>query len=145
MTAPAPGIPITNSYWKVADDEGQYFVNNIWVEIEVIEPEAPPPAFSVTSVNLAAIPPSFVGPCPFTFAITADITTNGPGTVTYYWKRSDGYEFGNDSVVFDSAGTKQVGIPTIIPVAGMHWMKIYIDEPNHQLFGPVDFHLACQM
>ena len=30
-------------FWKVADDKGQYFVNNIWVEIEVIEPTAPPP------------------------------------------------------------------------------------------------------
>jgi hypothetical protein len=25
-------------FWKVADDEGQYFVHNIWVEIEVIDP-----------------------------------------------------------------------------------------------------------
>ena len=143
----APGPEGTyKGYWKVADDEGQYFVNNIWVEIEVVEPAAPPPPeFSVTSVNLTAIPPFFLGPCPFTFTFKADITTNGAGTVSYYWKRSDGYEFGNDSIVFTSAGTQTVSILNIMPVAGVHWMKIYIDEPNHQLFGPVSFQLACQL
>ena len=41
----APGSAGTyKGYWKIADDEGQYFVHNIWVEIEVIEPAAPPPA-----------------------------------------------------------------------------------------------------
>lgn len=31
-------------FWKIADDEGQYYVNTMWVEIDVIEPAAPPPA-----------------------------------------------------------------------------------------------------
>lgn len=61
--------------------------------------------FAVTGVNLTVIPPSFMGPCPFTFAFTVDITTNGPGTVSYYWKRSDGTEYGHSSIVFGSAGT----------------------------------------
>ena len=40
----APGSEGTyKGFWKIADDEGQYFVHNIWVEIEVIEPAAPPP------------------------------------------------------------------------------------------------------
>jgi len=40
----APGSGGTyKGFWKVADDEGQYFVHNIWVKIEVI-PAAPPPS-----------------------------------------------------------------------------------------------------
>ena len=40
----APGSAGTyKGRWKIADDEGQYYVHNIWVEIEVIEPAAPPP------------------------------------------------------------------------------------------------------
>jgi len=40
----APGSAGTyKGFWKIADDEGEYFVHNIWVEIEVIEPAAPPP------------------------------------------------------------------------------------------------------
>jgi len=40
-------------YWKIADDEGEYFVHNIWVEIEVIEPAAPslPPAIAALTLN----------------------------------------------------------------------------------------------
>ncbi|MDO9546798.1 MAG: NBR1-Ig-like domain-containing protein [Pelolinea sp.] len=35
----APGSGGTyKGFWKVADDEGEYFVHNIWVEIEVINP-----------------------------------------------------------------------------------------------------------
>ena len=139
----APGSAGTyKGIWKVADDEGQYYVHLIYVEIEVIELAAPSTAFTVTSVNLTAIPPSFLGPCPFIFAFTANITTNGLGTVSYYWKRSDGMEYGHGSIVFGSAGTQTVGITSI---AGMHWMKIYIDEPNHQFFGPVNFQFACQL
>jgi hypothetical protein len=41
----APGSGGTyKGFWKIADDEGQYFVHNIWVEIDVIAPAAPPPA-----------------------------------------------------------------------------------------------------
>jgi len=133
LTAPATG----GSYkgiWRVVSDSNEELIHNIWVKIVV-----PSPVFSVTSVSLTVIPPSFMGPCPFTFAFTADITTNGPGTVSYFWKRSDGTEYGHDSIVFGSAGTQTVGISSITPIAGMHWMKIYIDSPNHQFFGPVNF------
>jgi hypothetical protein len=40
-------------FWKIADDKGQYYVHNIWVEIEVIEPAAPPlpPAIAALTLN----------------------------------------------------------------------------------------------
>jgi len=137
MTAPASAGTYQGN-WKLVDDNGDNLINNVFVKIKVkSEP------FAVTSVNLTAIPPSFMGPCPFTFAFTAVITTNGPGMVSYYWKRSDGTEYGHGSIDFGSAGTQTVGISSITPVAGMHWMKIYIDEPNHQFFGPVNFQLVC--
>ena len=37
LTAPA-SAGTYKGFWKVADDDGQYFVHNIWVEIEVIVP-----------------------------------------------------------------------------------------------------------
>jgi hypothetical protein len=42
LIAPAGGGNY-KGYWKIADDDGAYYVNNIWVEIEVIAPAAPPP------------------------------------------------------------------------------------------------------
>jgi hypothetical protein len=52
LKAPAAGGNY-KGYWKVADDEGAYFVNNIWVEIEVIVPAAPPlpPAIAALTLN----------------------------------------------------------------------------------------------
>lgn len=50
----APGSGGTyKGYWKIADDEGQYYVNNIWVEIDVIELAAPPlpPAIAALTLN----------------------------------------------------------------------------------------------
>jgi len=137
LTAPATGGTYKGT-WRAVSDSNEEFIHNIWAQIVV-----PSPVFSVTGVNLTAIPPSFVGPCPFLFAFTADITTSGPGTVSYYWKRSDGTEYGHASVVFGSAGTQQVSITSLTPISGVHWMKIYIDEPNHQFFGPVNFQLVC--
>ena len=135
----APSSPGTyTGYWKLVDDAGDSMVDNIWAQIVV-----PEEMFAVTSVTMNAIPPVFAGPCPFPFQITAAITVSAPGTVTYYWKRSDGGEFGHSSITFSSAGTQTVSTTWIQPIAGAFWMKIYIDEPNHQYFGPVTYTLSC--
>ena len=58
----APGSAGTyKGYWKIADDEGKFFVHNIWVEIEVIVPAAPPPAkpdLLITEFSLNPNPPT---------------------------------------------------------------------------------------
>ena len=137
MTAPAaPGT--YQGYWKLVDDEGENLINNVWAKIKVTSDP-----FAVTSVSITAIPPVFVGPCPFPFTFNAEITVNGPGTVTYFWEREDSGQFGHASVAFASAGSKIVNTvwPQVIP--GAHWMKIYIDEPNHQYLGKADYTVNC--
>jgi len=137
MTAPA-SAGTYQGFWKLVADDGENLIHNVWVKIKVkSEP------FAVTSVTLTAIPPFFTGPCPFHFQFTADITSSGIGTVTYYWERDDGGQFGHGFVNFDSPGTKSVSTvwPQVIP--GAHWMKIYIDTPNHQYFGPADYTVIC--
>jgi hypothetical protein len=91
--------------------------------------------FAVTSVDM-----SVSGGCG-NFQIQADIKTNGAGTVTYKWIRSDG---GTDTathpdLVFDSAGTKSVTTSWSTTASGDKWMDIYIDKPNHQQFGRANF------
>ncbi len=137
MTAPA-NSGTYQSFWKLVDDNGDNLINNVWVKIKVkSEP------FAVTSVNLTVLPPVFTGPCPFPFPFIAEITSSGPGTVTYFWERSDGGQYGHASLDFAAAGTKTVNTvwPQIIP--GAHWMKIYIDNPNHQYFGGANYTLIC--
>jgi hypothetical protein len=72
--------------------------------------------------------------CPI---VTAHITANGAGDVTYHWTRSDGATGTSATVHFNSAGTKDVQEKWYLGSAatGSHWLGIYIDDPNHQDFG----------
>ena len=137
MTAPA-SAGTYQGYWKLVDDNGENLINNIWVKI-IVKSEP----FAVTGVNLTAIPTSYAGVCPFPFQFTADITTSGPGTVTYFWESSDMGPCGHVSLNFDAAGTKTVSTTELPFFSGLHWMKIYIDDPNHQYFGPLNYSVTC--
>ena len=115
--------------WQIQNDSGEKFAK-IYVEINVGNLD-----FAVTSVNL-----SVTGSCGH-FVITADITTNSEGEVTYKWKRSDGAidNANHPPVKFTSAGTKSVSTDWYLGASGSHWMDIYIDAPNHQQFGRANF------
>jgi len=115
--------------WQIQNDSGELFAK-IYVLIQVGTP-----CFAVTSVNL-----SVSGSCGH-FVITAHITTNGAGEVTYKWKRSDGGidTTNHPTLIYTSAGTQSVSTDWHLNAAGSHWMDIYIDAPNHQQFGRADF------
>ncbi|MBN1302840.1 MAG: hypothetical protein JXA13_00290 [Anaerolineales bacterium] len=125
--------------WKLRNAAGVYFAT-VWVEIKVETA-----AFAVTSVNytLTTWDGTYTN-CP---KVIASITTNGPGDVTFKWKRMDSPNGGSlETITFNSAGTKNVeyewqrgntwkGTDT--------WVGIYIDDPNHQDFGHLEFDEAC--
>ena len=68
-----------------------------------------------------------------------NIITSAAGKVTYYWTDSQGGQSGTQSVNFDAAGTQTVNYTVTVNATGAHWVKLYIDQPNHQLFGPKEF------
>ncbi|MBT3320863.1 MAG: hypothetical protein HN392_01120 [Anaerolineae bacterium] len=120
--------PTNGSYrgnWQIRNTSDELFAK-VYVQIEVGHPE-----FAVTSVNVSS-----TGTCG-NFLITAAITTNGPGEVTYNWERSDsGVDNANHpTLVYTSASTKSVSTSWSLGASGSHWMDIYIDDPNHQQFG----------
>jgi hypothetical protein len=124
-------------YWKLQANDGFKFAQ-VYVQIKV-----PSAAFAVTSVALKSSPSSYDGACPKTFTIEADITTSAAGKVTYQWKRSDGITSDVKSVTFDSKGTKTVQFDWELNSSETHWVKLYIDAPNHQWFGPIDIPVTC--
>lgn len=150
MQAPSSSGTYTG-YWGLYSDANQYF-GKIWVTLKAGTVPAPPvplPGFAVTSVTYAI---DFVtqspGACPadVTFNIQANITTNGAGTVTYYWAKSDGTNTATQTLTYGGASTQTVLLThTITGVAADsdYWVKIYIDNPNHQLFSPMAFHVNC--
>ena len=92
--------------------------------------------FAVTSVSM-----SVSGSCGG-FTITANVTANGAGNVTYKWIRSDGATdtLAHPPIVFAAAGNQSVNTTwSVSAPASSFWMDIYIDSPNHQQFGRANF------
>ncbi len=118
-------VPVVNGY------QGKSFYVDIKVQGPATATNTSVVAFAVTSVAVAN-----GGACG-AFTVTANITTNGAGSVTYHWVRSDGAIDGvsHPPVVFASAGTQSVNTTWSAGAAGTHWIDIYIDTPNHQQFG----------
>ncbi|MGE5249031.1 MAG: NBR1-Ig-like domain-containing protein [Bacteroidota bacterium] len=129
FTAPAEPGDYT-AYYKLRDASGVLF-SSFWAQIKVQGTAA----FAVTSVDF-----STTGACR-DFTATADITVNGPGTVTYYWKFSTGAAdtSTHDPLVFSAAGTQSVSYTWNTTTPGSYWLDIYIDSPNHEQFGRASF------
>ena len=138
LTAPSSDGSYTG-VWRLKSGSGELF-GNYWAKIIV---GSPPAAFAVTSVNVSAEHVNIEGTCPQSFHLGADITTNGAGNVSYWFIRSDGSISAASTINFAAAGTKLVTSNWSVGATGNYWAKVYIDNPNHQEFGPVNLHLTC--
>lgn len=141
MTAPAT-VGNYRGYWRIVTNGGilvpvvnGYQGKSFYVDIKVQNPATNTSApFAVTNVTFTNI-----GGCNG-FTATANITTNGPGTVDLHWIRSDGATPPvPPSLIYAAAGTQSVNISWDTEAAGTHWFDIYIDSPNHQQFGRASF------
>lgn len=119
--------------WNLQSDDSVSFAN-FWVQIKVSS--AP---FAVTGVTLSAVNGSSAS-CPYTFNYQAVVNANGAGTVTYYFTHA-GTSTGTKSITFDAAGSKTITGSWDLSSVGSHEVKLYIDNPNHQWFGPLT--LTC--
>jgi hypothetical protein len=123
-------------YWKLRNAAGVLFAT-FYVDIKV----SGSGIFSVTGVSFTATTwgdgATYID-CP---KVVANITTNGAGTVTYKWTRSDGASAPTKTLVFGSAGTQTDSYEWALgsgAPAGTYSVGIYIDNPNNQNFGPIN-------
>lgn len=121
-------VPVVNGY------QGKSFYVDIKVQNVVTSTNTTGP-FAVTGVTF-----SNSGGCGG-FNTTANITTNGAGSVTYHWVRSDGATdtVSHPAIVYGAAGTQTASTSWSASAAGTYWIDIYIDTPNHQQFGRATF------
>ncbi len=138
LTAPSTDGEYTG-VWRLKDDKGEFF-GNYWVTIYV---GTPPQPLAVTSVTFYMPHTTIDMACPGDVNIKAEITANGDGKVFYKWEDSEGGSSSTKSVTFTEAGKKIVDYNATISSDGDHWAKLYIDDPNHQWFGPKEFHVNC--
>ena len=99
----------------------------------------------VTSVVATASPANYTGPCPKTVNTSADITVDGPCTVTYRWERIDGATGPVETLVFSAAGTKTVSTSWMIVVASnvTYWERVSILTPLPMMSNQAAFTITC--
>ena len=150
LTAPTPPDSY-RGYFRITTNGGVLVpvVNGhsgktFYVDIKVQLPITVAPAFAVTSVSYVIgtwNSPGFVN-CP---RVTANITANGAGTITFTWKTSSGTS-ASQTLTFSAAGTQSVNNDW---ARGATWngtaayVGLYVDSPNNQDFGKLDFTTAC--
>jgi hypothetical protein len=144
MQAPATAGTYT-SYWGLYTDANIFF-GRVWVTITA---GSIPASFAVSGVSYAIDHVSQAITCGAnaTFNIQANITTNGAGTVSYHWEISGGSYTATQTLTYGAASTQTVllsqTITGVVTPGGSYWVKIYIDNPNHQLFAPMAFNITC--
>jgi hypothetical protein len=150
MQAPSSSGTYTGN-WGLYTDANLSF-GSVWVTITAGSTIAPTSStFAVSSVTYAIDYSSKTISCAgsggnATFNIQANITTNGAGSVTYYWVMDDGTNTATQTLTYGSASTQTVLTSQTITGVTLHdhyWVKIYIDDPNHQLFSPMAFEIIC--
>lgn len=129
--------------WMMQTDKGANFGlganadGAFWVQIKVDQ------ALAVTGATVAASPNPYTGACAGTINITANVTVNTSGKITYYFITSMGnsptYELS-----FDAAGSKTTPVYALTGTfTGDVTVSFYNDYPNHQACGPVTVTVTC--
>ncbi len=110
----------------------------------MIEVGTTPVPFAVTSVVLSVDHDNVVGPCPYTFTFNVQLKASAAGTVTFYLESSDGSKQSKPvEVDFSEAGTKTVSRTWKFDSNYNDWVKVFVDNPNHQSFGHLNINLQC--
>jgi len=141
LTAPAGSGDYTG-VWRIKSDDGEK-LGKYWVKITVGPAGPPPAAFAVTSVTFYMPHTSIDMACPGDVSVSSEITTSAAGVVSYKWEDSTASPYPTKSINFASSESKIVQHTMTITSTGDHWAKVYIDDPNHQYFGPKNFHVNC--
>lgn len=96
----------------------------------------------VSSVTATVDPAAYLGPCPGTFNLSADITAR-PGTVTYRWERSDGAVGATQTLNFSGTGTQTVKDSWQPDAVGSFWARVHVLTPAELYSNQAAFTNGC--
>ncbi len=142
-------------YWKIKSPWGMIFGDNsgnpFWVQVVVgsgTPGKGTATAYGITSV---AYDVSHTGTCTSAnmfFTITANISSNGPLTITYHWQHSDGYRTSDTTLNFPQATTKTISEVWSLKITANNnprWDKVVVTAPLYQEYDPpATFSRNCQ-
>lgn len=141
MEAP-PTAGTYTGYWALEGDDGVQFFSGIYVQIE-----ATSAAFQVSSVT-TDLKDREVS-CSYEYNFAVSITSTSAGKAKYYVVyKGDNKDVTSStrSVTFDTAGTITDNISWGWKIAnsGAYSLRVYIESPNNQWFGPFKFDITCK-
>lgn len=124
-----------------------------WVSAGVTEtqgtveelPVVQAPVVTVTKASLRAEPDRIVVDCdqfPQTIFLEAEVSTNGPGFVTWRWEASTGVSSDNVILVFEEAGKQVINDYYQIGAPNEYWIKLHILAPN-EIIKQVNVPVSC--
>jgi hypothetical protein len=103
------------------------------------------PEIMVTDITVSIDPPTMNVACdafPQSVIISADITTNGPLVVTWYWESSTGEISEQQQVLFEEGTTKTVQDYYQVDRSGDYSIRVRSAPPNSQV-GEATFKVIC--
>ena len=137
------------SYWKLQTPGGTTFGVGynaaFWADIVVSS--STKVDYGVTSVTYSIDRSPATG-CPANvfFTIFATISVNGPVSVTYNWRKSDGALEDKKTIKFTAAGSKTVSMNWSIHYGSStndRWAQLFTVSPIEQDFGKAVFSYDC--
>ena len=132
-----PSDPSTNC-WLSADF---VVVTGNWEALPVVSP----PEIGVNNIQVQVDPVAINVNCsafPQTVNVTAQITTNGPTLVTWRWEASNGYVSAEETLLYESEGTREVRTILTLWSATDYWVSVHVLIPNDRNEGAY-FKITC--
>ena len=145
------GKSIDETWWYVRNPSDPS--TNCWLSSDFIVvvgnveslPVVSPPEIGVTNIQVEVDPVSMNVGCsafPQTVDLTGRITANGPTIVTWQWETSAGDVFPEETLLFESEGTKEVREILTIWSANDYWVNLNVLIPNDRS-GGANFKVTC--
>lgn len=141
-------------YWKIKSPWGLVFGdsgsgNPFWVQIVVgsgTPGKGTATAFGITSVTYDITQRNDCSAANIFYTITANIASNGPLTITYYFKHSDGGIGVKGTLKFTQADTKSIPDVWSVHLGSTNnprWDQLIVTAPTYQEFGKQSFTYPC--
>gem|GEM_PF-235233 len=129
LYAPQNGGTYTGK-WKIQSSNGTVFgvgQYDVSLSVQIVVGSGTPGKGTATAYGVTAVSYDItrdpVAGCATTvrYYITAYITTNGPVKISYFWKHSDGYNSGNQTLTFTEAKTRAITGITASTIHAPSW------------------------
>ena len=96
----------------------------------------------VSNVTASVAPAAYLGPCPGTFNLSAEVTAR-TGSVDLRWEFSDGTALPTRALTFSETGTRTVTDTWRPDGVGSFWARIHVLSPEDLLSNQVSFTNGC--